>query len=105
MPSRRPSRVVAVRCPPLSLRPFAENAAALGHRCGAAAALASGDGFGHDVRQRVEGGGDAVTTLILLLVAAAGLAFFLWSPSWLGPPDDGPAPLGRDAGAGPDRGA
>jgi len=28
----------------------------------------------------------AVAVAILLLVAAAGLAFFLWSPSWLATP-------------------
>ena len=27
---------------------------------------------------------------ILLLIAAAGVAFFLWSPSWLGPPEPDP---------------
>ncbi len=29
-----------------------------------------------------------MTVFILLLVAALGVAFFLWSPSWLGPPED-----------------
>jgi hypothetical protein len=32
-----------------------------------------------------------VATGILLLVGALGVAFFLWSPSWLGPPEP-PAP-------------
>lgn len=27
---------------------------------------------------------------ILLLIGAAGVAFFLWSPSWLGPSEDEP---------------
>ena len=34
---------------------------------------------------------------ILLLVAAAGVAFFLWSPSWLGPREDGPVPAEDDS--------
>ena len=36
-----------------------------------------------------------MTVLILLLVGAAGLAFFLWSPGWLGPPEP-PAESGED---------
>lgn len=36
-----------------------------------------------------------MATVVLLLVAAAGLAFFLWSPAWLGPPAPEAAPLRR----------
>ncbi len=44
-----------------------------------------------------------LTVLILLLVAAAGLAFFLWSPAWLGPREEPPDPsaTGQDRPPGP----
>ena len=33
-----------------------------------------------------------MTEWILLLIGAAGVAFFLWSPSWLGPTENGDRP-------------